>query len=148
MERIVRAHAADLRKGRWSVTDQIYHITSCTSERNPIFENFNSARLLVKTLREESSYSNSLTLAFVVMPDHFHWLVQIGNDDLSRIVGRVKSIVARRVGKRVWQAGYYDHAIRKEEDLRVIARYIIANPVRAGLVDNLGQYSHWDTMWM
>lgn len=148
MERIARAHAADLRKGRWSVIDQIYHITSCTLERKPIFENLYAARTLIRTLRAESNYSNSITLAFVVMPDHFHWLMQLGDADLSKIVGRVKSLVARRVGKTIWQSGYYDHAVRKEEDLRVIARYIITNPVRAGLVDNIDQYPHWDAIWM
>ena len=44
--------------------------------------------------------------------------------------------------------GYYDHAIRKEEDIKGLAHYIIANPLRAGLVTNINDYPHWDAVWM
>ena len=46
------------------------------------------------------------------------------------------------------QDGYHDHALRQEEDLRAVARYIIANPVRAGLVERIGDYPHWDAAWL
>jgi len=29
-----------------------------------------------------------------------------------------------------------------------VARYIVANPIRAGLVDNIGQYPYWDAVWL
>jgi putative transposase len=29
-----------------------------------------------------------------------------------------------------------------------IARYIVANPLRAGLVERLGDYPHWDAVWL
>ncbi len=48
----------------------------------------------------------------------------------------------------IWQKSYFDRAIRKDEDLRTIARYIIANPLRAGLVAHIGEYPHWDTIWI
>jgi putative transposase len=139
---------AALRKGRWSARNQIYLITSCTSNRLQIFADFNNARSLIKILKAESMRGSCSTLAFVIMPDHFHWLIQLGFDDLSVIVGRVKSLMARTVGKPIWQKGFHDHGLRTEEDLRAIARYIIMNPVRAGLADRPGLYSHWDAVWL
>jgi putative transposase len=48
----------------------------------------------------------------------------------------------------VWQRGFYDRAIRKEEDLLAVARYIVANPLRAGLVSQLSDYPFWDAVWL
>ena len=46
------------------------------------------------------------------------------------------------------QKGYHDHGVRREEDLRVLARYVVANPVRAGLVGRVGNYPLWDAVWL
>jgi len=40
----------------------------------------------------------------------------------------------------LWQKGYYEHVLRDEEDSKEIAFYIIANPVRAGLVQSPDDY--------
>ncbi|GGY09626.1 hypothetical protein GCM10007160_41190 [Litchfieldella qijiaojingensis] len=50
--------------------------------------------------------------------------------------------------KSIWQRGYHDRAIRDEEDIRAVARYIVANPLRAGLVNDIGQYPLWDAKWL
>jgi hypothetical protein len=60
----------------------------------------------------------------------------------------VKSVVSRQLGQPIWQAGFHDRAMRKEENLQAFARYIVANPVRAGLVNRVGDYPHWDAMWL
>jgi len=41
-----------------------------------------------------------------------------------------------------------DHALRSDEDLRAVARYVIANPVRAGLAQRVGGYPFWDAVWI
>ena len=142
------AHAQDLRKGRWSTTGQIYHITTCTRHRKPIFADFRNARLLIEALRRESNLSFAFTLAFVIMPDHMHWLMQLEQGELSSVVGRIKSLTSRSIGQPIWQAGFHDHALRREEDIRDIARYIVANPLRAGLVEDIRHYPHWDAIWL
>ena len=38
--------------------------------------------------------------------------------------------------------------VRRDEDLRGLARYIVANPLRAQLVQRIGDYPHWDAMWL
>jgi hypothetical protein len=47
----------------------------------------------------------------------------------------------------VWQPGFHDRALRHDESLVTAARYLIANPLRAGLVACPGNYPFWDTVW-
>ena len=48
----------------------------------------------------------------------------------------------------MWQEGFHDRALRQEADLRKAARYVVANPLRAGLVTDLGDYPLWDAVWV
>ncbi len=146
-------HANRLRAGRRSRDNQIYLITTVTCQRNPIFNEFSMGRAVVRALRtaEQSAYS----LAFVVMPDHLHWLMQLRECySLSNVVHFVKSVSASSINRMrnnrgaVWQKGYHDHAVRREEDLQALARYIIYNPVRAGMVKSASQYPLWDSAWL
>lgn len=144
-----RFHGRDLRKGRLSEPGRIYHVTTATRHRQPVFSDFSAARHLVSCLCEQARRGRADTLAFVVMPDHLHWLLQLQTDQvLSAVVGSVKSISSRLLDRPVWQTGFHDHALRVEEDVRDIARYIVMNPVRAGLVRRVGDYSHWDCVWL
>ncbi|MEE4463301.1 IS200/IS605 family transposase, partial [Azotobacter chroococcum] len=43
---------------------------------------------------------------------------------------------------------YHDRAARSVDDLRAMARYIVANPVRAGIVETVGDYPLWDAAWL
>jgi len=43
---------------------------------------------------------------------------------------------------------FYGHAIRTEEDLIKISRYIFANSLRNGLVDKIESYSLWDSIYL
>jgi REP element-mobilizing transposase RayT len=90
------------------------------------------------------------------MPDHLHWLFSLGEKSpLSQVVGNVKRRSAYRVNEYknmsslpVWQSGFHDYALRKEDEIRDVARYIVANPLRAGLVDKVGDYPFWDAIWL
>jgi REP element-mobilizing transposase RayT len=142
-------HAHRLRKGRISEANRIYSITTVTTERQHVFADFNNARQLIHVLQNNDAMQLTQTLCFVVMPDHLHWLMQLHDGhELSQVVRTVKSLSSNRIGHSIWQKGFYDHAVRKEEDIKSIARYIVANPVRAGLVESVNQYPHWDSMWL
>ena len=58
--------------------------------------------------------------------------------DLRGFAGRAKqhsgADFALKHGGPLWQPGYYDRVLRQNEDARWVARYIVNNPVRAGLV--------------
>jgi REP element-mobilizing transposase RayT len=149
-------HAKDLRKGRSSVPGQIYLVTTKTLNRRRVFLDLYDARLLIACFKHLQEIGYAQTLAFVVMPDHLHWLLQVGAEKtLSEVVRRAKGAAARSINARhgsadgmLWQSGFHDHALRREEDLREVARYIVANPLRAGLVGRVGDYPHWDAVWL
>jgi len=142
-----------LRIGRISEPRRIYLITTVVEHRQPVFQDIYLGRLLVQTLKKNQP--GAKTIAYVVMPDHLHWLMQLGNKyQLSTIIGNIKSNSARCINQylkrtgRFWQSGFHDRALRREEDLRQIARYVIANPLRAGLVRQIGDYPLWDAIWL
>jgi REP element-mobilizing transposase RayT len=145
-----------LRRGRYSERGRVYLLTTVTAGRRPLFRSLPLARAVVVCLRYPHDRGQVVSHAFVVMPDHIHWLVQLqGNQTLAGLMGPVKTFSARRInahrnlaGCPVWQPGFHDRALRQEEDLEAMARYVVANPLRAGLVTRIGDYPHWDAVWL
>ena len=123
-------HAGNLRIGRYSEQGRIYLITAVTHNRIMWFHDVHKARCVVAYIREAQQHGLADTLAYVLMPDHLHWLIMLNElHNLSTAVGGVKSTSAHRVGCRIWQPGYHDHAVRREEDIVKLARYVVANPL-------------------
>jgi len=94
-------------------------------------------------------------LAWVLMPDHWHGLLQLGEqDELSTVMRRLKSASAQQSNRilartgTIWSKAFHDHALRSEDDLQETARYIVANPIRAGLVTRVGDYPFWNAVWL
>lgn len=142
-------HACRLRRGRVSIPGQVYLVTTVCHSRVPVFRSFRAARCLIHVLKREHDRDAARTLCFVVMPDHLHWLLVLGEgESLSQVVRRVKAVSSKRLGRAVWQKGFHDHALRREQDVQTVARYVVANPLRTGLVQRLGDYPHWDAMWL
>ena len=143
-----------LRAGRVSLIGQTYHVTFATDQRAPMLADFWAAHAVIHTIRHADELKLSETHALTVMPDHVHWLFTLQLGDLSPLVGRVKTLSARAIHRELggsgtlWQRDFYDHAVRDDEALVDIARYIVANPLRAGLVKNVADYSHWYARWL
>ena len=136
-----------LRMGRRSLPGHYYLITVVTAERRPYFLDFADGCAAARAFSQPSVYQHATTWAYVVMPDHIHWLLAL-EGDLSKAVKLYKSYVSLALGKPVWQRGFHDRLIREEEGVRDTARYIVANPLRAGLVNQIGDYSFWDARWL
>lgn len=68
---------------------------------------------------------------YVVMHDHVHVILIL--DDclfkLGEIIRRLKAVVSKKSGLKMWQPNYYEHVIRNENALRNIREYIINNPL-------------------
>ncbi len=138
---------------KFSQPNQAYLLTMVVRDRQPVLANLTADRSLVWALK--NLQAKTTTLSYVIMPDHFHWLMQLGEGgNLSGLVRDFKSASSRLVnrGRRengsLWQKGYHDHALRSDEDMQAVARYIIANPLRAGLVKQIGDYPWWDAVWL
>ena len=78
-------------------------------------------------------------LAWVVMPNHVHVLLKVGNTSLSKIIQNWKSIVAVKANKLLkrtgdfWRLDYWDTFMRNEAQRIKAIRYIENNPVKAKL---------------
>ena len=84
-------------------------------------------------------------LAFTVMPDHVHWLFQLGDRlTLGRTIARFKfqtssGLLAHRL---IWQRDFFEHRLRGSESVEEYALYIFLNPYRAQLI-NAGSWPGW-----
>ncbi|MEE1887116.1 REP-associated tyrosine transposase [Pseudomonas carassii] len=151
---MIRAQSNLLRRGRVSEPGRFYLLTTITHQREPHFLSLRNARLIVQQLRLSDREQACKSLAWVVMPDHVHWLIELKSVTLQTLMRRFKSrsgLALRKAGvpcNPIWQPGYQDRALRKEEDVRNIARYIVANPLRAGLARSVREYPHWDAVWL
>ncbi|BBP66414.1 transposase [Pseudomonas sp. Cab53] len=149
-----RSASHRLRIGRWAEPNRIYLLTANTLEREPVFGDYGLGRIVIHQFRAIEKCGIADSLAFVVMPDHFHWLIQLHRGSLGQLMCQVKSLSVRGVNEKsgrtgsLWQQGYHDRALRREENLVKLARYVVANPLRAGLVKRFGDYPLWDAIWV
>ena len=87
-------------------------------------------------------------LAYCFMPDHVHVLLDARDENaaLRDLVKRWKQASGywymRRCGRTLWQSGYFERILRREDTTEGVANYILANPVRAGLAKELGEYPY------
>jgi putative transposase len=97
-----------------------------------LFADAANVAILIDTLRfvERKGFSHSL--AWVVMPDHLHWLMELHGGTLAECMALLKSRSSRLLNRRLerqgplWQHGYHDHAVRSDESLHEKAMYILA----------------------
>ncbi|HET7843018.1 MAG TPA: transposase [Xanthomonadales bacterium] len=148
------ARSNRLRTGRWSATDQVYFVTTSTLGRVRWFDRWECAHEVAKLHSLAGPFFDAQVLAWVLMPDHWHGLIQLASAPLTAVLHRFKTlsgfrtnVAAERTG-RVWQSGFHDHAVRCDESLVELARYLVMNPVRAGLVARVGDYAFWDAVWI
>ena len=144
-----------LRKGRHSLAGHAYLITFATCGRRAHFSEPAVAFDACRWLAARATWSDARLLAWVLMPDHWHGIVQLGTrTGLSEVVGKAKGRVARAIRLKhphvglVWQSGFHDTALRGESQWVGAARYIVANPVRAGVARRVGAYPYWDAVWL
>src|SRR5437868_2118380 len=83
-------HAA-LRKSRRSQPQQIYLITFVTHQRRPLFDDFAMGCAAASALAAEEQWTHARLLAWVLMPDHWHALVELQEGtSLSQLVQELK----------------------------------------------------------
>jgi|SRR5688572_15853445 putative transposase len=125
-----------------------YFLTFCTHQRRQTFRDPEIVGMVLQQFRRTAGRYGFELSAYCFMPDHVHLLPKGIRDD-SDLRGFVKSakqssgqLYAHRRKEPLWQESYYDHVVRPEESLLHVARYIIENPVRAGLVSSPLAYPH------
>jgi REP element-mobilizing transposase RayT len=147
-------HARALRIGRYSQPGNVYLVTSVVKNRLPIFSDTQIACRVLTEMEQLHESGVVHSMAWVVMPDHLHWLFALKAGSLPALMQALKGRSAFAVNKAhgaktlTWQKGYHDHGVRAEEDLVEMARYVVNNPVRAGLVRQREEYPLWGCEWV
>jgi len=69
---------------------------------------------------------------------------------LSALEGRSAYSINQHLKRkgRLWQPAFYERALRAEDNRLAIARYIVANPLRRGLVKSVKDYPFWDSVYL
>ena len=132
-------------------TNGAYFITVCTYEKKQLFGSIGadsiSARMVERTFLETiQKYDNVKSPVYVVMPNHFHAIIQIERADMdsaptiSQIIQSFKRYSTveyiklvnenklPRFDGKVWQRSFHDHVVRGEKDYLEIWNYIEGNP--------------------
>ena len=145
----MKPHSKKLRIGRVSLHDQLYMVTTTVHRRERLFLPLERGALMARLIGDPSSWNDCDLQAWVIMPDHVHVLLKLASGDLSNAVGSFKGrsslLFNRTVNRRgaLWQPGFHDYAVRKDQLVTGIIKYMAANPLRAGLV---GALADWPLM--
>ena len=137
-----------MRQGRFSLSGHIYFITTSTKYREPIFLDHYYAQVAISGFTEPKLLKNNELISWVLMPDHVHWLLQLGTgQNLSKLISGMKSASSRLVRqagyqKLVWGKGYHDRRLRHYMDIPNFAHYILNNPVKANMVSSAKLYPY------
>ena len=121
--------------------------TLCVQHRLPAFVDEQVVKQFIALLERSCRRHHCLVLVYCFMPDHLHIVLKGVDDeaDLWRAVVDFKQQsgfwLARNQQRYAWQKDFYDHIVRKSEDLKAQVRYIAENPVRKGLVQNWSDYA-------
>ena len=122
--------------------------TLCIKDKKSFFTESSRFIKFEKILLNELKNFNCSAYVYIFMPDHMH-LVIAGNDSKSNGKNCLEMFkqktgywLGRNFPEIKWQKDYYDHILRKKENLDTHINYILNNPVRAGIVDYWKEYQY------
>ena len=124
-----------------------YFLTICTRDKENIFDSLTLNFEIIDCLKHEKIEKGIAIYSYCLMPDHIHLLISPleSGVNISDFIGSFKSKTSRIAWKhglrgKVWQGRFYDHVVRKIENLKDTCEYILNNPIRKGLVEKWEDY--------
>lgn len=126
-----------------------YFLTICTLDRAHHFSHRDTVSIAVSQILQTGCDHDIDVTTYCVMPDHIHILATGTTEaaDLRSFVKIAKQKAGwqfrRETGRYLWQEGFYDHVLRDDEATAGVIRYLINNPIRAGLVSAPEDYQFW-----
>jgi putative transposase len=123
-----------------------YSLTFCTHERRKSFADAAAVDLVWRQILRSANQTHFAIPAYCFMPDHLHLLAEGLSDaaDLRRFLTKARQYSgyydSRQFGDRLWQRYGFERILRDGEPSQVVARYILNNPLRAGLVTMVQEY--------
>lgn len=120
--------------------DALYHVTSRGNEKSPIYKDDHDRCDFIERLAIVVEQYTWVLYAYCLMDNHYHLLVRTPKANLSRGMRQLNGIYAQhfnfrhqRVG-HLFQGRFKAILIKDEARLLAVARYVVLNPVRAGVV--------------
>ena len=123
-----------------------YFLTFCTFWRRRHFVAVAKVDLVRSQILRAAALEGYSAIAYCFMPDHAHLLVEgvRATSDGRRFIARATQLSAFHFKKvfhePLWQRYGYERVLRNDEQTLSVARYIVENPLRAGLVASLCDY--------
>lgn len=118
----------------------LYHVTARGDRRQAIYRDDTDRYAWLERLARVCDRFNFTVHSFCQMTNHYHLLIETGEANLSvgmrQLNGQYSQYFNRRhqlVG-HVFQGRYTAILVQKDNHLRELARYIVLNPLRAGVV--------------
>ena len=126
-----------------------FFVSSRTIQGKHLLQSQRSAELLIDVLRSYTVAGKFKVYEFVVMPDHFHVLVSVGQDtSIERAVQLIKGGFSFRRKKElglegeIWQRGFSEVRVPDRKSYLAYKKYIDDNPVKAGLAVRAEDYPY------
>jgi putative transposase len=123
-----------------------YFWTICTFRRQRVFLHDAVVDSVLLDFLNAADGERIAISAYCFMPDHVHFLFEgtDGGGSPIKLVSRAKQASGFRYSRqhriRLWQKTSWDRILRSDEDTPTVVRYILDNPVRAGLVERAIDY--------
>jgi REP element-mobilizing transposase RayT len=123
-----------------------YFLTFCCAEKKAAFRETTAVQLTLTQLRRAADLEAFAVVVYCFMPDHVHLLVEAVAEHSNglRFIARFKQFSGfyykQRYKRTLWQRYGYERVLRGNEATLHVARYILANPVRAGIVQRPEDY--------
>jgi REP-associated tyrosine transposase len=124
-----------------------YFLTFCTADRHRAFTEAAGVNVVRGQFLRAADRHLVALVAYCFMPDHVHLLVEGTREDseLKGFQSAAKQYSGfhykAQFGRPLWQRYGFERALRSEESTIDVVRYILANPVRAGLAGRVDEYS-------
>jgi len=137
------------RKARIDAPGALHHIIARGIERRSIFDDDTDRDSFLSRLETTLSDTQTSCYAWALIPNHFHLLLRTGSCPISTVMRRVLTGHAisynhrhRRYG-HLFQNRYKSILCQEDTYLLELVRYIHLNPLRANIVQNIGQLNHY-----
>lgn len=121
--------------------DAVYHVTSRGNDRQNIFKKSLDREHFLNTLHSVNDRYNWICHAYCLMDNHYHLLIETPDGNLSFGMRQINGVYTQSFNKRyrksghVFQGRYKAVLIQKDSHLLEVGRYIVLNPVRAGVAE-------------
>ena len=134
------------RKARKESRTDIYHVMLRGINQQIIFEDEEDFQMFLSTLKECKRISGFDLYAYCLMTNHVHLLLKVGKEPLAMIFRRLGSRYVYWYNRKYQRTGhlfqdrYRSEPIENEAYFLTALRYIIQNPMKAGMEESPGTY--------